>query len=1175
MAGNVSAGSEADVAQSLWQTPGVGNPPAMQLNDLSREVRFGIVLYGGVSLAVYENGVAQELFRATKGAGIYTVIKQLTGSDIVLDIISGTSAGGINGILIGYALANGKDPSNCGDLWRNDGDILSLLHHPWDLKPNSILDSEGYYQPHLADAFKGLSRKYEKAPDDLAAQLEDLDLFVTGTNAYGDIYTEFDSFGHLIDVKNHRALFHLRYRCLIEDDNDFQFSADHYAKLSRITSCFPVAFAPVQVNGNPGQDEDPADEQLRRWGKLTEDKQYFLDGGILNNKPFSSTLRAIFHHTQTREVERLLVYVEPDPEFFQPNPTNPPSVLTAAMEGLSSIPGYQSIAEDLDAIGQHNDWVARYKEIESGLTRVSEKLMEKVTFASPATISDLTTDPEQARSDTLMKGNIFNDPGSVSNLERAPEQAEIYLRSRLTQVRERVLEGILKIGGHLLYLKDGQRRAAELLVEKYRAWQEGIDLRDRSGLLQALLRFDIYYRMRRLFYVTNAISQLLNGTQSIPLSREQQAKYRDLWRRLNHRLKLLDIVRAKMEQLLDCADFHWEQLNSAPNPDALAVKIWENAQTFLAALLERDAQLNGTKLPSLDAAVLDWNADQEKVRVDKENQERVDLYRILTERGDAWTKFSNQNPIELKLTAPADILLKQTDDDEWEIFQKFAPHGRTDLISQHYCRFIFVDMYLFPMQYMSGFEATDKVTTVRFSPRDAKLGFSNDPRKKLCGNELGHFGGFLKSSWRANDLMWGRLDAACQIIQSVLTFDNLKHLKDKLKDQAQQQYIIDSLRDRCKNSENAAFDAVAKDLGSFIGETERGAEENAFKGLLEDLVCMAQREILQVEIPNVIEASIAQQGAWNNYDLPREIAPSKKKASKASRWRSDRHQSDRVVTTYAALAFAQHLPETKTSLTDGTMPPPAADRTIFPPGWGAEYFCNKYDFGGETWQTGVPKSVTIEILTTMLLVLRKCMVTTGGDRAASVARSMFAWIATLPIWLGYALTRVQRLAPEYFTNTVVLLGVLSTLALAADVGAHFFLGMHIGLKFWVIPSVALLTLMVLFWLFGPEYFSTVVILIGILCLAVLLADAYLDFAQGTHLDPRLWVIPIAVLFTLLFLLWFILRKNRASNAPINTARLVPWQPTQNPRAEAPPQPVKSSTSQWLLRRLRGRFREGQ
>ena len=67
-------------------------------DEKSREVRLGLVLYGGVSLAIYMNGVAHEVFRAVKGQGIYKLIKAFTDSDIVVDIISGTSAGGINGI---------------------------------------------------------------------------------------------------------------------------------------------------------------------------------------------------------------------------------------------------------------------------------------------------------------------------------------------------------------------------------------------------------------------------------------------------------------------------------------------------------------------------------------------------------------------------------------------------------------------------------------------------------------------------------------------------------------------------------------------------------------------------------------------------------------------------------------------------------------------------------------------------------------------------------------------------------------------------------------------------------------------------------------------------------------------------------------------------------------------
>ena len=40
----------------------------------------------------------------------------------------------------------------------------------------------------------------------------------------------------------------------------------------------------------------------------------------------------------------------------------------------------------------------------------------------------------------------------------------------------------------------------------------------------------------------------------------------------------------------------------------------------------------------------------------------------------------------------------------------------------------------------------------------------SSPMDKLAGVELAHFGAFLKRSWRANDWMWGRLDAAERLV---------------------------------------------------------------------------------------------------------------------------------------------------------------------------------------------------------------------------------------------------------------------------------------------------------------------------------------------------------------------------------------------------------------------------
>src|ERR1700689_3936587 len=82
--------------------------PAPSCAQMEREVRFALVLYGGVSLAVYMNGVTQEflhLVRSTAAdapaGGIEAVYKELAAianARFVVDIASGSSAGAINAI---------------------------------------------------------------------------------------------------------------------------------------------------------------------------------------------------------------------------------------------------------------------------------------------------------------------------------------------------------------------------------------------------------------------------------------------------------------------------------------------------------------------------------------------------------------------------------------------------------------------------------------------------------------------------------------------------------------------------------------------------------------------------------------------------------------------------------------------------------------------------------------------------------------------------------------------------------------------------------------------------------------------------------------------------------------------------------------------------------------------
>src|SRR5688500_12184471 len=82
-----------------------------------REVRVAVTMVGGVSLAIYENGVAQELFRMTHGRGLYGLLKRITHSHAYVDIMSGTSAGGMNTLFLGTALCADTNLWSTHDDW--------------------------------------------------------------------------------------------------------------------------------------------------------------------------------------------------------------------------------------------------------------------------------------------------------------------------------------------------------------------------------------------------------------------------------------------------------------------------------------------------------------------------------------------------------------------------------------------------------------------------------------------------------------------------------------------------------------------------------------------------------------------------------------------------------------------------------------------------------------------------------------------------------------------------------------------------------------------------------------------------------------------------------------------------------------------------------------------------
>lgn len=709
-------------------------------NVRSRQVRLGLVLYGGVSLAVYENGVAQELYRAFRKQGIYKLICDVIQSDILIDIISGASAGGVNGIMLAYALANGTDFKPSAQLWSEKACIEGLLgNSPRQDAPQSVLNSE-YYLRELSKCFAQTLRGTVTDP------VEELDLFIAGTDANGAISTVFDEAGHPIDIKNHRTLFRLKHR-QGRDFSDFdprgRGRAEAIATLSRLTSCFPVAFEPVPAPG--------LCPELVAWGKLPDDRKpaaVFLDGGILNNKPFTSTIDAIASRTAEGDVERFLIYVEPDPERFVHRDCAPsPSVLKAAVDSLLAVPRYQSIAADLEAIQAHNERADRIL-----------KILDAIGPSGAAVPPEGPPDPF---------------PDSVES---------VYKTCRLMLLRDTAVEALLnERDGKRKYLpvNSPERRSARLLVESFSHWDES----DGSDTLR---EYDLFFRKRRVEHLSRAMmrEQKKGAASSRPPA---------VWDLVNHYFKLYEIVENDLVGALTTVD-GWDGLADAPRYAAVQSGKEDDRNTALAQIA---AEHWGRLKAAMDARLL-RRINIPACSVDGRLQFREELTDV---------------PVRSSVNI-LDAIDKALDDDLRSL-------ADAQLLREFY-GFLDVDRQIFPLRTGSGFESMTPIRVVRFSPLDAQRSLSKgEVSTKVRGLALGAFGGFLKETWRRNDLRMGRLDAACQLIECLLTKERLAStgkdgLEQFIRQNADNAYLSQPLVSAIQNYLDLGDTATHKDWCGLI-----------------------------------------------------------------------------------------------------------------------------------------------------------------------------------------------------------------------------------------------------------------------------------------------------------------------------------------------------------------------
>ena len=943
----------------------MNNPPTVP--ERSRETRIGLVLYGGVSLAVYINGVSQEFYHAVQGNGVYRLIKELTDSEIVLDIVSGSSAGGVNGILLAYALCNGKDFTRCSDLWRNAADIRRLVRPPSHGAGTvrSVLDSEGYYQSELERAFRLLVDA--PATGEAPSHIKELDLFVTGTVIDGRIEKRVDDAGHAIEVKDYRSVFHLKHRHGRKSNFDSSTNpavVTALAKLARITSCFPGAFSPVFVSHSNISGKPPArmsaNELLQYWGSLPE-AAYLIDGGVIDNKPFTHTTREIFFRTTERRVDRRLYYVEPDIERFPDRDVNSipnaPSFLKPILNSLVTIPGYESITDDLRLLAERNESVREYR-------RVLQSVAGMYEFAGTS------------------------KPGVEIPAEIPEPQRSIYTRTRYASISSRVLDGVFKEAT----VQNSSR------VSAYRtALIQECDRRT-ANTTGVLRDFDILFRLRRIFNLIYFVYEQLYSPAATDDATPRRERYLPVLKRLNHQLELYDVLHSAMERLIHKTDYGWDETRE-PNPG----EVWDRVIVSLQLLLRSEGLVaHLDNLQELNQAL----------------QRRID--RVSEGVSFSITEFSS--------------VLVHADDVETAFLEDLLRND--DPVFLRYRHFNAIDAYLFPLEWVSGLREKDVINVCRISPSDAQQGFSQrDPRTKTAGDALAHFSAFFKRTWRANDVMWGRLDGVCELIETLLTRSAIESAmnNDDARQRARDTLLPSNgspspLDAWFKDSSEAAIEKLKSWVGS-ITDPDPWTRTQALTSFYSDhdqqsgdsirtlLIEMAQFRILHESLPHVFEDSIREQAEWKQIRRETSDDPAR------LRWLgTDVGMDDTALKAVATLGGKKLLEELEEGRPQEVSPKESRLGKMF----------SEFQIGSEeVWGGGVPLVVLGEIGLKALLVLRSCLLGSFSERTGARIRSstLFRWGVDLPLRSFYGAFTLFRGSPSLQPAIVGGVTMLSILAL--------------------------------------------------------------------------------------------------------------------------------------------------
>ncbi|WP_309114742.1 patatin-like protein [Saccharothrix sp.] len=328
---------------------------------MRQEIRFAVILNGGVSSAVWMGGAVLEVDRLSKGHGHYWHLLDLVNCSARADVVCGTSAGGINGAALALAQLNDRaDLSRLRDVWVDEGHMEEMLRTPFEGEPVSLLKGDDYVLPRLREALNRLT------VDATRAETGDrpMDLRITTTLLPGIPYLAQDDLGQAVVRSRYPASFSFRRDPRPDGRDDFAGLAesqliDQLALAARASASFPFAFEPAFIPVDPGAWTEAIDmSSVASWSDGASPRsRHAVDGGLLANAPVREVLGAIDRMPAEGPVRRTVLLVSPQTapdDVFQASKAGaPPSAFGAAARLLSAMAD-QNTQRFATGIYEHN-----------------------------------------------------------------------------------------------------------------------------------------------------------------------------------------------------------------------------------------------------------------------------------------------------------------------------------------------------------------------------------------------------------------------------------------------------------------------------------------------------------------------------------------------------------------------------------------------------------------------------------------------------------------------------------------------------------------------------------------------------------------------------------------------------------------------------------------------------